>query len=80
VTPSGDAALLEGIVRGRLLAAGRASIAARIGLDQLAAATACVATNALIGVHPVAEIRGVARYESARLARTLMATLTAQTV
>jgi 4-amino-4-deoxychorismate lyase len=80
VTPSGDAPLLAGIVRGRLLAAGRASIAARIGLDQIADATACVATNALIGVHPVAEIRDVARFDSARLARTLMATLTAQTV
>ncbi|HEX5138639.1 MAG TPA: aminotransferase class IV [Planctomycetota bacterium] len=67
VTPR-DGGILPGIVRARLL--GRARETA-LGLAEAAHATACVVTNAVLLVHPVASIEGVAEYDSPGLARDL---------
>jgi branched-subunit amino acid aminotransferase/4-amino-4-deoxychorismate lyase len=67
VTPP-DRGILPGIVRGRLL--GRAREAA-LSLAEAARATACVVTNAVLLVHPVATIEGVKDFDSLGLARDL---------
>lgn len=67
VTPPA-AGILPGIARARL--AGRA-VEGRLTLAAIASATACVVTNALFVVHPVAAIEGVAEFDSRLLARDL---------
>ncbi len=79
-TSRSDLPLLAGIARGRVLSA-----AARLGLAvmeahptarEAASAVACFVTNALLPVHPVAEIAGVARFPASdRMARHLIHSL-----
>jgi len=64
--------ILPGIARGRLLPAAKES---RLDLEAASGATACVVTNALLLVHPVASIEGVREYDSEALARDLRETL-----
>lgn len=67
VTPPAKG-ILPGIARSRVLSGARE---ARVTLRDAARAVACVVTNAVFLVHPVASIRGVGDFESARLARDL---------
>lgn len=67
VTPPA-AGILPGIVRGRLLPRARETA---LGLAEAARATACVVTNAVLLVHPVSRIEGVAEFDSLGLARDL---------
>ncbi len=60
--------ILPGIARGRLSAR---AVEARLTLATVAAATACVVTNALFLAHPVASIEGVKEFDSEALARDL---------
>jgi para-aminobenzoate synthetase/4-amino-4-deoxychorismate lyase len=60
--------ILPGIVRARVLGE---AVEARLTLADVRAATACVVTNAVLGVHPVAALDGVAKWDSLGLARDL---------
>lgn len=85
-TPPADGRILPGIARGHLLALAEAlglePREARVGAQDLAAAEACVVTNAVLLAAPVATVEGVAsfpahpaaaRFEAALLARGLEA-------
>jgi branched-subunit amino acid aminotransferase/4-amino-4-deoxychorismate lyase len=67
VTPPASG-ILPGIARGRAL---RRARQAPVDLRDAARAVACVVTNALLVVHPVAAIEGIGAFESAELARDL---------
>ena len=75
LTPPSSAPILPGIARKRLIEAaprvGFEVVEADCRVETAAAAEACVVTNALFGVHPVAEITGLRAFPDLGLARRL---------
>jgi len=72
VTPAASAPLLPGIARARLLNHVPGAREAELAQSDARRATACCATNALFGVHPVGAVGDWKPYDSSELARELM--------
>lgn len=72
VTPPDSEPLLPGIVRQLVLERFEGATEAHVSGADALRASACCATNALFGVHPVGAIAGWCEYESEDLARRLM--------
>ena len=72
VTPAESAPFLPGIARARILAAPFPAHERELTQVDVARASACCATNAVFGVHPVKAITGWNSFDSDDLARELM--------
>ena len=75
LTPARSAPLLPGIARTRILAAPFPARETVLRQSDVVRATACCATNAVFGAHPVATVSGWNSFESDGLARELMGRL-----